>query len=381
MWPSADTVEVSVINMQSKMKILGYISVAITTLVLLSCTGNVDDSSLPVLEVSDSEIDLATETQAVFTVTYNGVDVTSESEILSPLSSLELRDNVFAPVVEGTVTFHAVYDGKTSNSVEVRVINSDVNVESKYDRHVSVIEFTGAWCINCPEGYDKMMGILSKPSLAKYRENIHICAFHSNEEGDDDMAIPATRDVFDMVEDVTGVGLAYPSFTTDLRNAGVLTADGISDFQPSLMASFNDYLPHCGVAVSSSVSGGKADVTVKVQSELTSQYRVVVLVVEDGVKGPQKTTIYPDGQSDYNHRHVVRKVATAYSGTFTGEKLTDDGTIPAGQEATKVWNVAVDEAWKLENTEIYALALDKDGYVNNMNVCAIDGGDSGYDLK
>lgn len=76
-------VKVLAINMQSSMNILRYISVAVSSLVLLSCTGNVDDSSLPVLEVSDSEIDLATETQAVFTVTYDGVDVTSESEISS----------------------------------------------------------------------------------------------------------------------------------------------------------------------------------------------------------------------------------------------------------------------------------------------------------
>jgi hypothetical protein len=41
----------------------------------------------------------------------------------------------------------------------------------------------------------------------------------------------------------------------------------------------------------------------------------------------------------------------------------------------------VDKRWVLENTQIYALALDQNGYVNNMNVCAFDGGDSGYDLK
>jgi hypothetical protein len=72
---------------------------------------------------------------------------------------------------------------------------------------------------------------------------------------------------------------------------------------------------------------------------------------------------------------------TAYKGTFTGEKLTDDGIISSGNVATKEWNVEVDRKWVLENTEIYAIALDEDGYVNNMNVCAIDGGDSGFDLK
>lgn len=360
--------------MQSNMKMIRYISAFIAAAMLAACSGTVDNTSLPVLEVSDTEIDLAAETQAVFTVTYNGVDVTSESEIISDVEGL--TGNAFTPSSECVAVFRAHYNGLESNEVTVNVINTAVKVESKYDRHVSVIEFTGAWCINCPEGYDKMMGILSKPSMAKYKENIHICAFHSDLEGDDPLAIPETQDVFDMFED-----LAYPSFATDLRESGVLTSDGISLFQPSLMASFNDYQPHCGVAVSSVVNGGKADVTVKVQSELTSQYRVIVLVVEDRIVASQKTTTWPEGQSDYVHRHVVRKVVTSYSGTFTGEKITADGVIAAGDETSGVWSVDVASEWKLEDTEIYALVLDKDGYVNNMNVCAIDGGDSGYDLK
>ena len=61
--------------------------------------------------------------------------------------------------------------------------------------------------------------------------------------------------------------------------------------------------------------------------------------------------------------------------------MTSDGKIAAGQEAVKKWTVDIDKRWVLANTAVYALALDSNGYVNNMNVCAIDGGDSGYDLK
>lgn len=369
--------KVPVINMLNKMKILKNIFVALSAAVLLSCSGNVDDSSLPVLKAGDVEIDLASETRTEFTVTYNGADVTGESVISSPTA--EVKGNVFMPQQEGTYTFVAEYSGRLSNEVTVNVIDSAPEyVESKYDRHVCVIEFTGAWCINCPEGYDKMMGVLSKPSMAKYKENIHICAFHSDLEGTDTLAIPATQDVFKLFD-----GLAYPSFATDLRESGVLTSEGISLFQPSIMASFNDYPAHCGVAVSSTLNpdGTEAEVTARVMSEKTSDYRVVILVVQDRIKGWQKTPMFSEGQPDYNHSHVVRKVVTSYTGTFTGEKLTDDGRIAAGSEASKTWTVDIDSRWVLENTEIYAIVLDKDGYVNNMNVCHIDGGDSGYDLK
>lgn len=359
------------------MKIFRNIFIAVAAVLAAACSGNVDDSSLPVLTVSDSEIDLATETQAVFTVTYNGQDVTEDAVIFSNLSTLELSGNVFTPLNAGSATFHAEYNGKESNVVTVDVVDTTpVFVESKYDRHVSVVEFTGAWCINCPEGYDKMKGILAYPQLARYKDNIHICAFHSDAEGDDALAVPETQDLIRLF-----TGLAYPSFATDLRVAGVLTDNGVADFRPSIEASFNEYKAHCGVAVSSSVSSGMADVTVKVASELTSEYRVVVLVVEDKIKGMQKTTSYPDGQSDYNHRHVVRKVVTEYIGTFTGERLTDDGKIRAGEEAEGKWSFKVAPEWVLANTQIYALVLDSDGYVNNMNLCAVDGGDSGYDMK
>lgn len=360
------------------MKIITYISAVLTAvIVLFGCSGNLDSSALPVLTVDDSEVDLATESQAVFTVTYNGQDVTSESKIYSALSSIELKGNVYVPDAEGEHVFVAEYSGMTSEPVKVTVTDSSPAVmESKFDRHVSVIEFTGAWCINCPEGYDKMKGILAYPQLAKYKENIHLCAFHSDAEGTDTLAIAQTQDLFKMFK-----GLAYPSFVTDLRDSGVLTDDGVANFRPSIEAAFTEHLPHCGVAVSSAVAQDKAEVTVKLTSEKSSQYRVVVLVVQDKIRGWQKTPTYSEGQDDYNHRHVVRKVVTSYSGTFTGEKFTEDGRVAAGQEVSKTWTVDLDSRWALENTEIYALVLDAEGYVNNMNVCAIDGGDSGYDLK
>lgn len=349
--------------------------------VLFACSGTVDADALPVLSADRTELDIAAADKAVLTVKYNGEEVTPDAKIsfaAADGSYSVLEGNVFAPDQTGEYTLYAEFLEKSSAPIKINVVNTALKAESKFDRHVCVVEFTGAWCINCPEGYSKMMGILSKPSLAKYKENIHICAFHSNVEGTDSLAVAQTQDLFNLFD-----GLAYPSFTTDLRDSGVLTSEGISSFQPSIMTSFNEYPAHCGVAVSSVLNedASEAKVTVRLESELTSQYRIVVLVVQNNIKGYQKTTDYPDGQDNYNHAHVVRKVVTSYKGTFTGEKMTDDGIVSAGKEVAKEWNVALDRKWVLENTEIYAVALDKDGHVNNMNVCSIMGGDSGFDLK
>lgn len=367
-------------NMRSNMKIFNYIFSAMAAIVLaVSCSGTVDDTALPVLMVSDSEIDLATETSATFTVTYNGVDVTSEAEIYSTLSSLELQGNVFMPEKIGTASFGARYNGKESEPVTVTVIDTTpVEVESKYDRNVCVVEMTGAWCINCPRGYQLMYEKMSLPSNKSIKDKIHICAFHSDLEGEDTLAIAATQDIAKKYK-----LLAYPSFLTDFRTPGVLDESGANDFIPSIKQSIEDYPAHCGVAVSSSLNPDKtkSEITVKLASEKTSEYRVLVLVVQSKIIGKQKAPLYPDGQSDYIHNHVVRKVVTTYGNTFTGEKITDSAVVQSGEEVSKTWTVDIPKEWVLENTQIYAIALDAEGYANNMNVCAIDGGDSGYDLK
>lgn len=367
------------IYIQIKMKLISNISLIIVSLsLLLGCSGKVDDSAVPVLTALDTQIDLATESQVVFSVTYNGQDVTTQSKIYTT-SSVELEGNVYFPTAVGEYCFVAEYAGKQSDPLVITVVDSTPpHIESVYDRHVCVIEFTGAWCINCPEGYDKIKGILAYPQLADYKENVHICALHSDLEGEDTLAIAATRDVMKLFKD-----LAFPAYSIDLRVAGVLTDESASDFRPGIISSFTDYMPHCGVSVASVINADRteASVTVKLTSEMNAQYRVVVFVVQDRIAGYQKTPTYPNGQDDYTHHHVVRKVVNTYSGTFTGEKLTEDGYVQAGNEVSKTWTIELENNWVLENTEIYALALDADGYVNNMNICPINGGDSGYDFK
>ncbi len=366
------------IYMKSNMKFLKKIFVfAAVAAAALGCSGNVDDDTLPVLRASASEIDLAAEETVDFTVTYDGVDVTAESEI--NLVGTKAQDSwgpTFRPEETGSYTFSASYNGKTSNTVTVNVIDSTPQVvETKFKKHVSLIEFTGAWCIMCPAGYERMMRILGKPSMKQYKDYIHISAFHSDP---DDMYIKATDDLFKLLE-----GSGYPSASVDMGPAGGLDEENASLLQDKLVAAFNENPPHCGVALSSVMNAGgtEAEVTVKVTSELTSEYRVVVLVVEDQVRGPQTEPLYPEGNPDYIHKHAVRQVVTSYAGTFTGEKITSDGVIRAGDEKTGSWTVAIDPVWNLENTEIYALVLDKEGRVNNMNLCGIADGSADYDLK
>ena len=132
-----------------------------------------------------------------------------------------------------------------------------------------------------------------------------------------------------------------------------------------MIEAFEENPSHCAVAVSSQVADGKVKVTAKVHSEQSAPYRIALFVFEDNVKYYQK-----DGSlthNEYNHRHVVRKVVSA---SYMGDRL---GDIKAGEEGSKDYEFAVDPAWNLDNTYIYALAIDHREAVNNMCICPVNG--------
>lgn len=259
--------------------------------------------------------------------------------------------------------------------------NSGTGTESgnsKYNKQVCVMEFTGAWCSFCPVGYSSMNMKIQSKEL--WKENVNMIALHSNKSGTDDLALPVTDDICNMFR---GGNLSYPAYVVDMRDCGEATAEGgMLAFTEALDASFEEHPAYCGVAVSSvyDSAASSAEITVKVASERSETYRVAVFVVEDRVKYKQNDQGII--KEDYNHRHVARKLVTTYqTTTFTGEKITSDGVINAGQEASKTWKIDVDPLWNLENTEVYALVIGEDGNINNMNICALNNGDSGYDLK
>ena len=108
----------------------------------------------------------------------------------------------------------------------------------------------------------------------------------------------------------------------------------------------------------------------RVTSEKTSDYRLIVYAVENGLKYEQN-----DGGNyrDYTHNHVVRKLLSV---SVDGDKL---GQIPEDKEVTQEYAVTLDNTWKAENLSFYALVTDENGYVNNLAVCEAINGNADYE--
>lgn len=330
-----------------------------------SCSGTDDegDSSISsvTLSVDKTSITANGSDVATFTVKNGGNVVTSQVELRCLTTNKPVSDNKFSTTEAGTYEFQATVNGMASNKVTV-VANAVV--ESKYLRQICVMDFTGAWCMNCPPFY-RILNLLTTSDT--YKDHCHLIAVHDNSEGEpnDPMEIQAGKDLISQFK-IT----QFPQAVIDMRD---VTANNQKEVTDALSRSLAEYPAHCGVAVKSVVSNGVANVTVKVTSETQDDYRLVLYVVEDNIKSPQleATGLVND---NYNHRHVLRALA---SGSIIGDKL---GTLTAGQEVSKEYTVTLDEAWKLKDLSFYALALDKNGYVNNMAVCAADGGDTDYIL-
>ena len=104
------------------------------------------------------------------------------------------------------------------------------------------------------------------------------------------------------------------------------------------------------------------------------EYSIAAYAVEDKVIAWQ-TMSGNSKKEDYVHRHVVRKLI---SESISGDAL---GVVNADQEKEHSYEFNVDPSWNLENMSVVVLAIDKDGCVNNVAQCALNGGSVEYEMK
>lgn len=303
-----------------------------------------------------------------------GVDVTGSTQIRCTTTGETLSSNSFTPSEAGSYDFIATYNGAISNRVSITVeadnpdqpVTPGTGQTMNFERHMAVMEFTGAWCTWCPDGYS-----LLKLTLETYRydERAHIIALHDNTSGEDPMGLPLTSTINNDFGPIS-----YPGFVIDLRDAGEIGSNsaGIRD---ALRRSDNDYPAHCGIALQSDYdeSARKGKITAKVYSNSEDIYRITLFILEDNIISPQKSgsTIV----ENYAHNHVVRKML---SSSYKGDRV---GELGVGQEQSVEYDFTLPEQWVAENCSICALIIDGTSTVNNVNVCRLVDGSADYNIE
>lgn len=234
----------------------------------------------------------------------------------------------------------------------------------KFVRHHVVMDFTGAWCTNCPDGVNTLNMLIE---MMNGEETIHVIALHDNSGGADPMATPLTNTIFNDFN-LTG----YPGFVVNLEEGGILTSESMK---------LRTYLRNaskecdCGVSLTTNydASTQSGTISVKAKSNVAGKYRVALFLLEDNVVSPQKHG--SQTREDYIHNHVMREML---SSTYKGDSL---GEHTAGQELSKSYNYSISSDYVAGQCSFCALLIDSQtGYVVNAAVCAAAGGSTAYDM-
>lgn len=278
-----------------------------------------------------------------------------------------------------TIDICAVLTGDLDNTNDCVTANVSV-VSSIVDKYVVLEEKTGTWCQYCPSGAAAMDAVTIGESKA-----IGI-AIHNS----DPMAIASYDSGSANFPDFTG----YPYAAAD-RAVGAHAAS----MQSSFDARENE-IAAGSVAVTAVENGNNIDVeaTVTAVANLSGDYRIAVVLVEDDVTGsgsgwlqvnafsgstsvPHTT---PDGQN-FNWQNLDPNVdVSAVFGGYdhVARALADNqingaaGSLPAtmtdGQSYSHTYSIAKDAAWDL--TKMHAVAM----FVDNATGEVINAGKSGY---
>ena len=257
---------------------------------VLSCVGQKDDPAPVVRLVADfTALNVTAGEQTTFTVFSGEEDVTADALIRNLTDGTVLEGNVFAPAEEGEWTFTASIDGLESEPVTVTAIV--IADEGKdYYRRSLVLDFTGTWCVNCPQMHVAIDEVKEARPGRIVPASVHCKA--------DAMRV---RPLCDDLAKQFNVN-AYPSAVVDMDPASV-----ISTASPELLLSHIDRLleergPAAGVRIESTLDGESLTARVEATLVRDGDYTLALLVLEDGIVAAQT-----GGTTDYVHNDVLRQ--------------------------------------------------------------------------
>lgn len=215
------------------------------------------------------------------------------------------------------------------------------------ERKILIEEFTGVECVNCPQGSAELENL-----LGLFGENLIAVSIHAGIFSDPypDSKYDFRTDAGTNIQEYVGNPLGWPSAVVNRYNAS----------GGSLQIPLNRWAGTIDEALSrdplASLAGtldfdratrtGNITLRSVALENITSPIYITVLVTESHIIDYQLT---PSGlDPNYEHKHVLRKVITPYS----GERLVDELNI--GELAERKFSFSFDDSWVIDNCEVIA---------------------------
>lgn len=335
---------------------------AVASLAIASCKGVSGDdgyiggeSSLKI--VADKNLIQSNgQDYATLEVTLNGEKVTDNVSFYDDKDNLlDIDDFKFSTERPGVHKIWASYGVEISDAIEIIATavpipatpSDPAPASTDFKARVLCLQFTGTGCSYCTE----FMGRLKNVMENRDSDDYVWAAAHTYPYSTDD---PAQLS-WDWPEKVFSV--THPSVVLDYRHTYFYyqTVTSETDF----MSYVNKFKADkegvaAGIAVNASMADDQIVAKVTVKAAEDAAYRVVALLLEDGLKGSQTQTVAGDWRNTHNSciRYVDGKYSTGAAGDqYYGYSL---GEIKKGQTADYLFVWTLDEIWNNHN------ASDKD---------------------
>lgn len=222
---------------------------------------------------------------------------------------------------------------------------------TNFVRRVMVMQFTGTNCGYCPL---MMTALRNLKANAEVADKFVIAACHSYNSSDPMYLGTGLSNAF-------GVS-SYPSVVMDMRQ--MVSNSQESSVRNAIENNYNRIAPLCGIGVHSEVDGNMVVVHVAIKAAQEKQFRIGIMVLEDGIKATQ-SNYNSDLSGDFNtHNNTIRLIDG--SRNYKGYDL---GTIKAGSVVNQNFTLNLDSSWVKANCRlvVYACTDEGDGYcVNNV---------------
>lgn len=313
-----------------------YIYIAVFLLSVVGCVGQKEDPVNIVLKSDRSEINVTAGESAVFSVLFNGEDVTEFADISfvsGTTSDPAVDKNVFTPSEEGSWTFAATYDGYESEPLTVTAFV--VQEEGKdFFRRSLVLDFTATWCVNCPRMEAAFAAAMEARPGRLVPVSVHFVDAYAVDEG---TAL------------VTKFGVSeYPTAVIDMDPSSAFTTTS----SELLLSGVDKLLAARPLAGGIRMESG-ADGSVKVEITAVEEgdYTINVMLLKDGEIAPQT-----GGETNHVHNNILRQHLKAESVHLNEEET-----------ATKTFSLNIPSG---DGFKVVAF-MEKGTTVNNVTFCRV----------
>ncbi len=233
------------------------------------------------IEVDTQTISIDNSEVATFSVTLDGEDVTSQSQIINITDGgyEVLSSNTFTTFRPGTHTFYAEYGSKSSDKIAINA-TSESNLSSTYYRRNIVLKFTATWCTNCPA-----MTSAIEAASKLYPDRLIEVAAHVS----DDYQTTTTATYY------TTFGIAnygLPTVVIDMNSDYTIVDKTYSKIISDAQQSMADNPTVAGIKVNTEYADDKLYVDVESTFVADNNYKILVLILQSG---------YEYGGDTYDH--------------------------------------------------------------------------------